>query len=1127
MAITLLARRWLRAGAAAVLASSLAVQGAAASDAAKTAGEGAAFGGQPEEWTGIPSASAELTQSLQVLKAVQQDGKLKLLVRGPGLERKGVWYIDTDGDEKTGLPVPYWSNGGGIDLKISQGKAWKAESGKWTYAGTAETKTVGDTTEAEIDLAAIGAGDNAVMKAAFRLDGDQYLPSPGQRMLVVPPAAGAEFGPDVLVTVDGDAADWSGIEPAAKSADGTTSLYAAEEGNSLVLLVSGKMAEFNDIYLDTDRSADSGYADVGWPSFGGDWLIENGGLYKSTGAGWNWAPVEAEGIEYKTAGSGDNMAVEYRIPLSAIGIAAPKPIAVGFTSGSIAVPEASVRPPLVAPPLPKLAADGDPSEWASLPVTAEGSGKTKLIKAFADAKVLSALVQADSFDAETNLFIDSDNNPNTGYTGWEYKRTGADYLVQNGKLFRYSGPGWAWDEIGPVEWKASPKPDAEGRMSLEVRADLSAYPNAGGAMRVAVGVGEDYAPKTNPDGEYALASGRGGAPVVVDGNADDWAAVDAAANGSGETIKLSVAQDEAKIYLLVQGASVDTRNEFYLDTDANAATGFKGTDWTGFGADAKIAMNKLYLYDGKTAKWKEAGPVRAEVYADHALFYFYKDAAGAKKGGKLSVGYVGQEAYRLPAAGGGALTLTKSIASSAVAKDTFVPKERFGVLDNPLMGWAGWATAEGELAQPHKLVYANIAWRDLEPEKGKFDWAGIEKQYQFAKWKAEGTRVILRFVLDDPGEDPDMDIPQWLYDELVQAEGKDGAGKFYDTPDSVVGKGFAPNYASPTLIAEHERVLNELGERYDGDSLVAYVEIGSLGHWGEFHNWPEEVSGAFPSLKVSDEYVRQYIQAFPHKLIGMRKPFPIAADNRLGLFNDVFGSKGSTDEWLNWTEQGWSEIAPYVEEGQSAEAAQAASKMPDFWKSNFSGGEFYNGDPLLSLSDDTIAETLRQIRASHTTWLGPSSPASFRLGKDIDAEQQANIDLVHNTMGYRFVLESAAHAKKAVRGQTLSVAMAWNNKGVAPFYSPWPLALALIDSSGRLADGSVRTVAGADIRQWLPGRSAVKADYQLPQGLKAGEYTLAVAILDPATGKPGVHLAVEGERADGWTALDRLQVAAK
>ncbi|MBB6694573.1 DUF4832 domain-containing protein [Cohnella xylanilytica] len=981
MAMTLGKRRWLRTGAAFVLASSLAVPGAGAYASARTAGEGARFDGQPGQWSGVPSASTELSQTLQIMKAVQQGGKLKLLVRGPGLDRKGIWYVDADGDEKTGLPAPYWSNGGGIELKISMGKMWRAVGGKWEYAGTVETKTAGDTMEAEVDLASIGAGTSSVLRVAFALEGDRYLPSPGQRMLAVPPGAEDAFGPEVRATIDGDVGEWSGIEPAARSADGLASLYAAMEENSLVLLIAGKLAEFNDIYLDTDRSADTGYADVGWPGFGGDWLIENGGLYKSTGAGWNWAPVEAEGIEYKQGGSGDQGIVEYRVPLAAIGIANPKPIAVGFTSNGVTVPSAEAKPPLAAPPLPKPAA-----------------------------------------------------------------------------------------------------------------------------------------------GEDGPASGRWGVEIVADGDPGDWASVDTAAAGTGETLKLSAAHDSDKLYLLVEGDSVDTRNEFYLDTDGQASTGYKGTDWTGFGADAKIVYNKLYLYEPKTAKWKEAGPVRAEIGSNHALFYLYKDQLGLTGNAKPSVGYVGQGAYRLPAAGGSALALTGPVPEEG-AGDSYVPRERFGVLDNPLMGWAGWATTTEELPQPHKLVYANIAWRDLEPRKGEFDWAGIERKYQFAKWKAEGTRINLRFVLDDPGEDPDMDIPQWLYDELVTAEGEDGAGKWYDTPDSVVGKGFAPNYSSPTLIAEHGRVLAELGKRYDNDPAIAYVQIGSLGHWGEFHNWPEEVSGAFPSLAVSDQYVEHYLKAFPHKLVGMRKPFPIAAANRLGLFNDVFGSQGATDEWLNWIEEGWNGIGPYAGEGEDPAAVQDASRMPNFWKFNFSGGEYYNGNPLLSLSDETIVETLREIRASHTAWLGPSSPAPFKLGEDIDEAQQANIDLVHNTMGYRFVLEAATHAKKASLGTNLVVGLRWNNKGVAPFYEAWPLALALVDSQGRLAADSVRTVDNTDIRRWLPGRTGVLADYKLPQGLATGEYTLAVAILDPATGKPGVHLGIEGERSDGWTELDRIQIA--
>ena len=55
--------------------------------------------------------------------------------------------------------------------------------------------------------------------------------------------------------------------------------------------------------------------------------------------------------------------------------------------------------------------------------------------------------------------------------------------------------------------------------------------------------------------------------------------------------------------------------------------------------------------------------------------------------------------------------------------------------------------------------------------------------------------------------------------------------------DSAVGKGFSPNYGDPVLLAEHERVVRELGRRWRDDPLLAFVQLGSLGHWGEWHCW--------------------------------------------------------------------------------------------------------------------------------------------------------------------------------------------------------------------------------------------------------------------------------------------------
>jgi hypothetical protein len=199
--------------------------------------------------------------------------------------------------------------------------------------------------------------------------------------------------------------------------------------------------------------------------------------------------------------------------------------------------------------------------------------------------------------------------------------------------------------------------------------------------------------------------------------------------------------------------------------------------------------------------------------------------------------------------------------------------------------------------------------------------------------------------------------------------------------------------------------------------------------------------------------------------------------------------------------------------------------MPDFWKYSFSGGEFHSGNPLISLSDSSIMETLRQTRVSHTTWLGPSSPAHYVKGKDINESQQANIDLMHNTMGYRFVLESVSHENKVDIGEKLNLSFNWNNKGVAPFYFKWPLAVALEDNQGNIVKDSIQRLESVDIRTWLPGRHHLNVNYSRTEKLKPGRYKLLIAIVDPTNGHPGIKLGIEGERPDGWTRLDSLTLS--
>ena len=252
------------------------------------------------------------------------------------------------------------------------------------------------------------------------------------------------------------------------------------------------------------------------------------------------------------------------------------------------------------------------------------------------------------------------------------------------------------------------------------------------------------------------------------------------------------------------------------------------------------------------------------------------------------------------------------------------------VLNNPYMGWAPWANG-GPYPQPHRLVYAPIIWKDLETTKGNYNWNSLETTFKFSYWTGRRVKIIIRVVMDMPDNNPShKDIPDWLNSEIR------GEGTFYRIGSS--SGGFSPNYRNPALISNHQRLITALGQRYNNDPRIAFIQLGSLGHWGEFHTYyvSPQAQGYMPEISISDQYVRHYLNVFTNKKLLMRRPFQIAKDNNLGLYNDMFGNPTETERFLRYINSG------YTSPGAYGVAAGSYPAMPDFWKYAPSGGEIGN-----------------------------------------------------------------------------------------------------------------------------------------------------------------------------------------
>ena len=134
-------------------------------------------------------------------------------------------------------------------------------------------------------------------------------------------------------------------------------------------------------------------------------------------------------------------------------------------------------------------------------------------------------------------------------------------------------------------------------------------------------------------------------------------------------------------------------------------------------------------------------------------------------------------------------------------------------------------------------------------------------------------------------------------------------------------------------------------------------------------------------------------------------------------------------------------------------------------------------------------------------------------------EWKPQVDRWLKRMGYRFVLRKFTYPARVPPGGRLGFDKWWENKGVAPCYRQFPVAVRL---KGQQA--AVVLATGADIREWLPGDIVYDSGVVVPFGTPAGDYELQLAVIDPQTRQPKVRLAIEGGGEDGWYTLGKLRV---
>jgi hypothetical protein len=400
------------------------------------------------------------------------------------------------------------------------------------------------------------------------------------------------------------------------------------------------------------------------------------------------------------------------------------------------------------------------------------------------------------------------------------------------------------------------------------------------------------------------------------------------------------------------------------------------------------------------------------------------------------------------------------------------------------------------------IAYLRLYWRFFEPAKGQYDWALLDKALQTASQR--GQTLMLRIA--PHGTQPAEDVPAWYRAETGEKLQKDRPKTNWESKTAK----WMIDPENPAYAREFGALIRELGRHYDGDPRLNLVDISFLAAWGE------GAGSELLSEKTRNALLDSYIGSF-HKtplVTQLGDPASVAhvlakarnsgtKDNPaaplVGWRADCLGDMGGFDPKRNLM------IDSYPE-------AIADLHVGDLWK-----------EAPVSMESCWVMQhwkdqgwSLKYIVEQAIKW----HVSSFNNKSSAVPEAwwpEVNEWLRH--MGYRFVLRRFAFPSEIDPSRRFTYESWWENKGNAPVYKAYTVTLRFTDRAG-----SWTVPLDDDPRRWLPGDIVHSGDVYLPREMEAGDYQIAIALTDPITRQPQIHLAVEGERADGWFPLGAVKL---
>lgn len=435
----------------------------------------------------------------------------------------------------------------------------------------------------------------------------------------------------------------------------------------------------------------------------------------------------------------------------------------------------------------------------------------------------------------------------------------------------------------------------------------------------------------------------------------------------------------------------------------------------------------------------------------------------------------------------------------------FQYKQSDRVVINPCKGWLlttpDAATLEGSPIVPYGSVgYCTFFWKNIEPEEGVYNWQILDTFIDsFAKI---GKRVC--FGIEFFASGGHEGVPEFVYEA--------GAGwQMLDFYNNISRKSTAmriPEHDDPILLEKYTDFLDALAARYDGNPNIEFIDMRSLGNWGEGHSilWKDPSHrkeyvdkhlqlhiDRFKKTKLvtmwgEEQYEDIYVKHILEDGVGMRRDGIMGNSDGMQPLPAMGRGPGVFEFWGSYKilkDYGWW----YGKKKTDAFADNGTNIAYFFPKECCGWWDKGNSVLLENCGGITLEQSVLHGRPTHIRMEWGRSGA-----EDLLRENPELIKRLANRMGYNFMLEAAQYTETAT--DHIDFTFLWHNTGISMLYrSAHPVA-ALTNSAGKIVrwfvcDNELSRVYPSyftESEASLPVRDLPGGTYTLWAGLFPDEY---------------------------------------